>query len=111
MTLAQGMAAIQGKEGFAGMQGIGGMGSGLVGNLLLCVVILVCIELSLLLGYWFLYKRGIAPRAIVANIGAGGCLIAALWSATVLQSPAVMMCLLLVSLCFHIVDLATRWQS
>lgn len=110
MTLAESFPALQSLVGVQ-VSGQVGADTGLIGRLLLCVAILVCIELSLILGYWCLYKRGIAPRAIVANIGSGSCLLGALWAAIVLQSHALMLCLLLLSLCFHIADLATRWQS
>ena len=93
------------------VQGIFVAEVGVIGNLLLCIAILVVIELSLLLGYWFVFKRGITPRAVVANIGSGACLIGALWAVIVVQSHMLMLGLLLLSLCFHVADLATRWQS
>jgi uncharacterized membrane protein len=67
-------------------------------------------EVVLLLAYRFYKKRGIDSVSLIANAGAGGCLLFAAWLATMQASP-VFLCLAVSGafLC-HAIDQTTRWN-
>lgn len=69
----------------------------------------VALEVVLLLALWHRHGRGVPPRALLLNIGAGGSLMLALYTvATGAGATATALCLL-GSLVFHVADLAQRW--
>ena len=80
-------------------------------ELLPWIAAFIVVELLALLGFWFWFRRGLTPLAVVANVGAGACLFGALWTSMVQWSQVFIVVLLLLSLCFHVVDLRSRWQS
>lgn len=81
-------------------------------NILFGIIgILIVVEVLVLLVYWFIFKRGIAPVHLLGNVASGGCLIAALWVSQSPDSKPIVLCLLLLSLLFHVFDLLSRWQS
>jgi hypothetical protein len=80
-------------------------------ELLPWIALFIVLELLVLLGFWFYFRRGVAPLAVVANVGAGACLFGALWTSIAQWSQVFIVVLLLLSLCFHVIDLRSRWQS
>ena len=80
--------------------------SGRVFDVMLAVV---AVEVVAVLLLWALARRGIPPAAFVANIGAGGSLMVALWvQAQGLPWPW-LAASLLAALAFHVADLVQRW--
>ena len=69
----------------------------------------VALEVVLLVSLWRRTGRGVPPRALLMNIGAGGSLMLALYTVAVgAGTPATALCLL-GSLVFHVADLGQRW--
>lgn len=80
------------------------------GRIIEVMGLFVAIEVLLLLVYWQKRGRGVPPRALLLNIGAGGSLMLAL-RAVLYESGTVWVAFwLLASLVFHVADLAQRWR-
>ena len=70
----------------------------------------VALEIALLVAYWRRTGRGVPPRALLLNVGAGGSLMLALRAALVDAGTAAVALWLLAALVFHVADLAARWR-
>ncbi len=70
----------------------------------------VIIEVAVLLLYRRLRGGGIPPSKLFVNIGAGGSLMLALWAVFAEAHWAVIAGFLVMSLVFHVADLASRWE-
>ena len=80
------------------------------GRIVDVMAVFVAIEIVCLVLYWRRTGRGIPPRALLLNIGAGGSLMLALRAALVGASSASVAAWLLGALVFHVADLAQRWR-
>jgi len=79
------------------------------GQIVLVMAAFVGVEIVVLVAYWHRTGRGVAPIALLLNIGAGGSLMLALYTiASGIGTPATALCLL-GALVFHVADLAQRW--
>lgn len=81
--------------------------SGRIAELILA---LMAIEIAALLLLWFRYGIGVRPLSLIANMAAGGSLVAALYVALTSGSPYTLAAILLLSLLAHVADMATRWK-
>ncbi len=81
------------------------------GRIIDVILILVIVEAGLLILFWQRTGRGIAPRALIANLVSGSALMVAVRLALT-EAPwtAVAACLT-ISFIAHVVDLAGRWHS
>ena len=80
------------------------------GRIVELMAVVVALELVVLVAYWRRTGRGVAPRALLANLGAGGSLMLALRAAlTGAGALAVAACLIAALVC-HVADLALRWR-
>ena len=70
----------------------------------------VALEIVLLVAYHRRTGRGVAPLPLLLNIGAGGSLMLAFRAVLLGSGPLAVAGWLLSSLCFHVADLAQRWQ-
>ncbi|MEO1247374.1 MAG: hypothetical protein AAFX56_16935 [Pseudomonadota bacterium] len=82
--------------------------SGRIVDIMLAFVVL---EVALLLGYRQITGRGIAPRWLLINIGAGGSLMLALRAVFVEADWKIVAACLIAALVFHVADLAQRWRG
>jgi hypothetical protein len=81
--------------------------SGRIVDLMLAVLVLECAAL------WVVHRRtgrGIAPAALIANLGAGGSLMLALRAALTGAAWPAVAAFLLGSLFFHAADQVFRWH-
>ena len=79
------------------------------GLLIKWVLFLVVVEGFLLMLFWRMTGKGIAPLALLFNLGAGGSLMLALHAVLTQQSHSVVAIWLISSLLFHVCDMAYRW--
>lgn len=70
----------------------------------------VVIEVAALLLYRRLRGGGIPPSKLFVNIGAGGSLMLALWAVFADAHWGIVAGFLVMSLVFHVADLASRWE-
>jgi hypothetical protein len=80
--------------------------SGRIVSIMLAVLLL---EAALLLALFRMRGKGIAPRALLINLGAGGSLMVALYCALTAADWRLLALSLVASLCFHVADLRARW--
>jgi hypothetical protein len=69
------------------------------------------LELFALLLYQWRNRRGIAPLPLLANAGAGGCLLLAAWLSSIQGSMLLLSASLGAAFLFHVLDHASRWRS
>ncbi len=82
--------------------------SGRIVDAMLAVLVLECAVL------WLVRRRtgrGIAPVALLANLGAGGSLMLALRAALSNAGWPAVAAFLVLSLCFHVADMGLRWRN
>jgi len=80
------------------------------GHIVDAILGLVLLEALVLLIYARRTGRGIAPRALLPNLAAGGCLLLALRSALVDAPLLLTAAWLMVALLAHLADLGQRWR-
>ena len=80
------------------------------GHIVDAILGLVLLEALVLLIYARRTGRGIAPRALLPNVAAGGCLLLALRSALVDAPWLWSAAWLMVALLAHLADLRQRWR-
>ena len=81
------------------------------GRIVDLMLIFVVVEVALLLAIWRLTGRGIAPLALLTNIGAGGSLMLALRADLTGAGWTWIAVFLVLALIFHVADLSVRWRS
>jgi len=80
------------------------------GMIVVLALVFLVVETIVLLG-WRRRRGGAIPlRSLLVNAGAGGSLMLALGAALVELGPAWVAAALLLSLGFHLADLAVRWE-
>lgn len=82
--------------------------SGAIVDIMLLVVV---IEVSLLFVYWRATGRGVAPRALWPNVGAGACLMLALRGSLTGSAWVWIAVALIGALICHALDLTVRWRG
>ena len=80
------------------------------GTVFAVMLVFVLIEVCWVLLLWRRRRRGIAPRAFLLNIGAGGSLMVAAWVALMDLDWYWLALVLLLALLFHLADLRARWR-
>lgn len=80
------------------------------GNIVFVMLGFIAIELLVLLAYRLKSGRGIATIPLLTNIGAGVSLMLALYVQLAGYSWKMLAGCLLVSMVFHVTDLALRWR-
>ena len=81
------------------------------GRIIDIMIAFVIIEVVVLLVYWRVRGRGVAPYSLLVNIGAGGSLMLALRAVMSDASWAAVAACLVSSLVFHSLDTVDRWQA
>jgi len=81
--------------------------SGRIIDFILCVVV---VEILVLGVYWHRTGRGVAPKSLMAMLGAGACLLMTIKAVLVQAGVASIAFWLTTSLVFHLLDLYWRWN-
>ncbi|MFK8051447.1 MAG: hypothetical protein AB8F65_00625 [Woeseiaceae bacterium] len=81
------------------------------GSIVDLMLIVVALEIGALITYRMITGKGLAPLAILLNIGAGGSLMVALKLKYIEASWHWIAASLIAALLFHVSDLAYRWQQ
>ncbi|MEM7081563.1 MAG: hypothetical protein AAF465_02435 [Pseudomonadota bacterium] len=82
--------------------------SGRIVDIMLAFVV---VEVVILLALWHRKGRGVPPRALLLNVGAGGSLMLALGAVLKGFGTAAIAACLVLALVFHLADLLSRWRS
>ncbi len=81
------------------------------GNIVLIMLAVVALEAGVLIGLWRRRRQGIAPMDLIANLGAGGSLMLALYWSLTDSDWRLLTATLLLALAFHSADLRRRWRQ
>ena len=79
------------------------------GNIVLIMLAVVALEALVLLVLWHSHRQGVAPLDLLANLGAGGSLMLALYLALTGADWRWLTAALLLSLACHSIDMLRRW--
>lgn len=80
------------------------------GRIVDVMVAVVVVEVTVLLVYWYRTGRGVSPRSLLLNVGAGGSLMLALGAVLKNWGNTALAVCLLSALGFHVADLIQRWS-
>lgn len=81
------------------------------GRIVDIMIAFVIIEVVVLLAYERVSGRGVAPYALLVNVGAGGSLMLALRAVYSEADWTIVAACLVAALVFHTLDIIQRWQS
>lgn len=81
------------------------------GRIVEAILALMVLEAIALAIYRRRTGRGVPPRALLINLGAGAALLLTLRAAMTGASTPVIAALLFLALVFHVADLAMRWRD
>lgn len=81
------------------------------GRIVDLILMLVMAEAVGLVVFWTIKRRGIPPRALIANLASGAALMLAVRSALVDAPWTQVAAFLTISFIAHLADLTGRWRS